>query len=360
MNGSNGDAAMRPEAGEGHALFTIGYGARSLDEFLAALKAHGIEFLIDVRSAPYSKFKPEFSKDLLEHHLERAGIRYVFMGDALGGQPKDPACYTDGKVDYDKVRGQPFFQAGLERLKRAFEQPRRVALMCSEGRPEQVHLPLGEPVDDLRLREQAAVLVNVADGNAGSGQRLADHLAAVALLRPALAAHQSHAVLLLEGLAEPLEALLEPGLGADLVVIHLALSVAGGVLGLTAQGVSHEQVTKARALDMILEQILGELRLELRVGRSADINEILDAIGLEGSEKLLQRARAVANREKRVPIARVRSQRRPILFTAVHQPSPLVGSERRGGQALLVVQVTAFGMHAEGVADGHRLRDIRT
>ena len=120
-------------------LFTIGYGARTLEEFMAALKANRIEYLIDVRTAPYSKFKPEFSKDLLQYHVERAGIHYLFMGDTLGGQPKDPACHTDGKVDYDKVRAQPFFQSGIERLRKASEQEHRVALMCSEGRPEQCH-----------------------------------------------------------------------------------------------------------------------------------------------------------------------------------------------------------------------------
>ena len=139
VNGSEPLNGKPPEAGGGPPLFTIGYGARSLDEFIAALEANRIEFLIDVRSAPYSKFKPEFSKELLQYHLERAGIRYLFMGDTLGGQPKDPACHTDGKVDYDKVRIQPFFQAGLERLKKAFHQQRRAALMCSEGRPEQCH-----------------------------------------------------------------------------------------------------------------------------------------------------------------------------------------------------------------------------
>lgn len=132
---------VEPCAGGAEAppLFTIGYGARSVDEFVALLQANRIEFLIDVRSAPYSKFKPEFSRELLQHHLERAGIRYLFMGDTLGGQPKEPACFTDGKVDYDKVRVQPFFQSGVERLKKAFEVRRRVALMCSEGRPEQCH-----------------------------------------------------------------------------------------------------------------------------------------------------------------------------------------------------------------------------
>jgi uncharacterized protein (DUF488 family) len=132
------DAAPAPP-GEHPPLFTIGYGARTLDEFLAVLKANGIEYLIDVRTAPFSKFKPEFSKELLQHHVERAGLRYIFMGDTLGGQPRDLACHSDGKVDYEKVRAQPFFQAGMERLKKAFEQRRRAALMCSEGRPEDCH-----------------------------------------------------------------------------------------------------------------------------------------------------------------------------------------------------------------------------
>jgi uncharacterized protein (DUF488 family) len=132
------DAGPTP-ASERAPLYTIGYGARTLDEFLAVLKANRIEYLIDVRTAPFSKFKPEFSKELLQHQVERAGLRYVFMGDTLGGQPKDPACHSDGKVDYDKVRAQAFFQAGVERLRKAFEQNRRVALMCSEGRPEQCH-----------------------------------------------------------------------------------------------------------------------------------------------------------------------------------------------------------------------------
>ena len=137
--GEQQPGAVAADPGCRHTLFTIGYGIRSSEQFLAALKANRIEYLVDVRTAPNSKFKPEFSKELLEYHVERAGIHYLFMGDALGGQPKDPACHTDGKVDYDKVRAQPWFQKGIERLRKAFEQQQRVALMCSEGRPEQCH-----------------------------------------------------------------------------------------------------------------------------------------------------------------------------------------------------------------------------
>jgi len=127
-----------PGAGE-PTLHTIGYGARSLDELVAALRVYRIEFLLDVRSSPYSKFKPEFTKEALEAALKARGIRYVFAGDTLGGQPRDPDCYTDGKVDYEKVRQQSFFHTGLERLRMIHEQRLRAAVMCSEGRPEQCH-----------------------------------------------------------------------------------------------------------------------------------------------------------------------------------------------------------------------------
>ena len=124
------NASGNPPPGQGEGrllepLFSIGYGARTLTEFIAALKSNRVEYLIDVRTSPYSKFKPEFSKELLQQNLTRAGIRYLFMGDLLGGQPKDPACQTDGKVDYDKVRAQPFFQEGIDRLRKAFAQQRQ-------------------------------------------------------------------------------------------------------------------------------------------------------------------------------------------------------------------------------------------
>jgi uncharacterized protein (DUF488 family) len=120
-------------------LFSIGYGARSLEEFLSALVAHQITYVIDVRSAPYSRFKPEFSKDALARTLSLRRVHYVFMGDQLGGQPADAACYVEDKVDYAKLQNQPAFQAGVERLKTVHRQQLRAALLCSEGRPEQCH-----------------------------------------------------------------------------------------------------------------------------------------------------------------------------------------------------------------------------
>ena len=121
-------------------IYTIGYGSRSIDEFIEALQEHAIAYLIDVRSAPYSRYKPEFSREPLEAELQRHGIRYVFMGDTLGGHPDDERCYdVNGKVDYEKVKETEPYQGGIQRLQAASAQKQCVALMCSEGKPENCH-----------------------------------------------------------------------------------------------------------------------------------------------------------------------------------------------------------------------------
>ncbi|RJP32567.1 MAG: DUF488 domain-containing protein [Candidatus Omnitrophota bacterium] len=120
-------------------IYTIGYGKRTTDELLTILADHHITYLIDVRSSPYSKFKPEFSKTSLQPTLAQAGIRYVFMGDLIGGTPEDPVCYTDGKADYDKIAETERYQKGIARLLSAFEQNLSICLMCSEGKPELCH-----------------------------------------------------------------------------------------------------------------------------------------------------------------------------------------------------------------------------
>jgi uncharacterized protein (DUF488 family) len=62
------------------------------------------------------------------------------MGDTLGGMPDDPDCYDEnGKVAYEKVAQKAFYQEGIGRLQNAWAQKFRVAIMCSEGKPENCH-----------------------------------------------------------------------------------------------------------------------------------------------------------------------------------------------------------------------------
>lgn len=131
-------------------IYTIGYGARDMESFVSLLKAHDIGYLLDVRSRPYSSYKPEFSQEALAATLAEHDIQYVFMGDTLGGRPDDPDCYRDGKVLYKKVARKPFYHEGIARLQEASRRQIAVVLMCSEGKPEQCHRSklIGRTLDD--------------------------------------------------------------------------------------------------------------------------------------------------------------------------------------------------------------------
>lgn len=121
-------------------ILTIGYGSeRTADAFLSLLGRFGVKYLVDVRTKPYSRIRPEFCREPLEVLASRAGLVYVFMGDTLGGMPADADCYVEGKVDYTRVRGKEWFQQGLNRLEHAWRSGHRLALMCAELEPERCH-----------------------------------------------------------------------------------------------------------------------------------------------------------------------------------------------------------------------------
>jgi uncharacterized protein (DUF488 family) len=120
-------------------IYTIGYGNRSIEEFIGLLQKYHIQYLADIRSRPYSKFNPAFSQAALEKRLRLHHIKYLFLGDTLGGRPDDSSCYVDGKVDYEKVRQTRAFQDGFQRIHDAWEKQLPVALMCSELKPEECH-----------------------------------------------------------------------------------------------------------------------------------------------------------------------------------------------------------------------------
>lgn len=120
-------------------LFSIGYGTRSGAQVLDLLQRYDIDLVVDVRTKPYSKFRPEFGREAFEASLGRQGLRYRYMGELLGGRPADPTCYIDGKVDYTLCRAAGFFQEGMADLYRAMAGAHRVCLFCSEEAPHMCH-----------------------------------------------------------------------------------------------------------------------------------------------------------------------------------------------------------------------------
>lgn len=156
-------------------LLTLGYGKRTIDDTVRLLEQHGVRFLIDVRSAPWSRYHPDFSQDALEGHVEAHGIAYLYMGAELGGRPDDPDCYDDeGRVDYAACRRRPSFQHGIERLSLAWEQGQRVALLCSESRPQDCHR---SKLLGVELIEQGIEVTHLdEDGTPLSQQEVMDRL----------------------------------------------------------------------------------------------------------------------------------------------------------------------------------------
>ncbi len=120
-------------------IYTIGYGNRSLEAFIALLQQYEIRYLVDLRSQPYSRFHPDFSRAAFEAKLKQQQMHYVFLGDKLGGRPQDTTCYVNGKVDYAILREKPFYLQGIQRLHMAWEKQACMVLMCSEQKPQECH-----------------------------------------------------------------------------------------------------------------------------------------------------------------------------------------------------------------------------
>lgn len=122
------------------ALYTIGHGTRTIEVFIRLLKEFDIQYLIDVRSKPFSKFNPQYNRNELNSLLKENHVKYVFMGESMGGRPNDLSCYDEeGKVDYDVIKTRKFFLEGIERLKTAYSKDINVVLMCSESKPSECH-----------------------------------------------------------------------------------------------------------------------------------------------------------------------------------------------------------------------------
>jgi len=120
-------------------LVSVGHSNHDWPAFVALLRRAGVTALADVRSSPYSRRYPHFSREPLASGLCETGIAYVFLGDLLGGRPGQPSLYDeDGRVDYERVRRTEAFQRGLEQLTRASNGD-RMAFLCSEEDPLHCH-----------------------------------------------------------------------------------------------------------------------------------------------------------------------------------------------------------------------------
>lgn len=109
-------------------VYTIGYAGRDISDFIRILREHNIKVLVDVRRFPKSKY-PFFSKEELKDILEKNGIKYVFLGEKLGGFVKG------GYEEYMKTKK---FEDGFKILLNLIEKE-NVVLMCREKAAKHCH-----------------------------------------------------------------------------------------------------------------------------------------------------------------------------------------------------------------------------
>ena len=156
-------------------VLTVGHSNHALEAFLDLLAGHGVTALADVRSAPYSRFNPQFNRKALSASLSASGVAYVWLGRELGGRPDDPACYDDGAVRYDRLARTALYRAGIERVRRGAAE-HRLALMCAEKDPLHCHRAL---LVSRSLKDQGLEVAHIlADGRLETHESVMDRLLA--------------------------------------------------------------------------------------------------------------------------------------------------------------------------------------
>lgn len=128
-------------------LYTIGHSNHALEVFLALLKAHEINQIIDVRTIPKSRLFPWFNQEALSRTLHQCDIIYVHLKE-LGGLRKTSKTSINtawknlsfrGFADY--MQTQDFIN-GLHKLNILLDAVPRTAIMCAEAVPWRCHRSL--------------------------------------------------------------------------------------------------------------------------------------------------------------------------------------------------------------------------
>ncbi|HVM36344.1 MAG TPA: DUF488 domain-containing protein [Actinomycetota bacterium] len=120
------------------AVFTIGHGTLSLEEFLAILIKARVDLLVDVRRYPGSRRNPHFGRDELQLSLPAAGLVYEWWGETLGGrrslgnlEDRHVAWRNTSFRAYAAHMGTPGFRIALDSLQRR-AVTFNLAIMCAE------------------------------------------------------------------------------------------------------------------------------------------------------------------------------------------------------------------------------------
>ena len=156
-------------------IYTIGHSTHDWETFLGLLTLHGVDVVVDTRSAPASRRAAFANKRTMPALLEQEDMSYVYLGDSLGGKPSDDDLYgEDGKPDYRKMRSLESFQAGIDAVLELAEL-HTVVLMCSEEDPSKCHRHL--LIEPAMLQRSVGLMHIRGDGSVQHSDSLSNNKA---------------------------------------------------------------------------------------------------------------------------------------------------------------------------------------
>lgn len=103
-------------------IFSIGHSNKPLEALIELLQQFNIDTLIDVRTSPGSRWHPQFNTHPIQEACDAADMRYELRGKNVGGLGRN--------VDFDETIDEFFERA---------QNGEQIALMCSEGKPDDCH-----------------------------------------------------------------------------------------------------------------------------------------------------------------------------------------------------------------------------
>lgn len=128
------------ERSEGMIVYTIGHSNYPLAEFVKRLGPYHIDYVVDIRGTPYSKYNIEYNKERMGVLLKQYGLGYIYMGQEFAAQRRDKRLYTEeGYADFEKVESDTDFHRGIKRLQRGIEKGYQIVLMGARQNPVECH-----------------------------------------------------------------------------------------------------------------------------------------------------------------------------------------------------------------------------
>ncbi len=127
-------------------LYTAGYERLDLATFVARVKKHKIDILIDTRAITFSR-KPGFSKKYLSEAVRAIGTDYWHL-DALGNpKPGRDAAKRGDTAEFHRIYlarlREPEAKVSIEYIRKmVIQRGKKVCLMCYERDPATCHRSL--------------------------------------------------------------------------------------------------------------------------------------------------------------------------------------------------------------------------